>query len=132
MWFRTLKSGCKIERRRFEHVDRVFPCLGICMIVAWRTLFVYRMGRACPDLDCEAVFEPSEWKAVWVAVHRKKPPRRLPRLQEMVHLIASLGGYVERPDNEPGAQTLWIGLQGMYDLAWAWDTFGPVGKIRVS
>lgn len=132
VWFRTLKSGCRIERRRFEQVDRVLTCLGICLIVAWRALFVCRMGRACPDLDCEAIFEPSEWKAVWVAVYRKKPPRKAPRLAEMVHLIATLGGYVERPNSEPGAQTLWIGLQRMYDLAWAWDTFGPAGKVRVS
>ena len=128
--FRTLKSGCRIERRRFEHIDRVLPCLGLYLIVAWRTLFVCRMGRSCPDMDCEALFEPSEWKAVWVAVHHKKPPKKAPRLSEMVHLIASLGGYVERPQSEPGTQTLWIGLQRMYDLAWAWDSFGPGAKIR--
>jgi hypothetical protein len=130
--FRTLKSGCRIERRRFEEVGRVLPCLGAYLIVAWRTLFVCRMGRECPDLDCEAIFEPSEWKAVWAAAHRQKPPRKVPKLAEVVHLIASLGGYVERPDNEPGVQTLWIGLQRMYDLAWAWETFGPAGKIRGS
>ena len=129
MFFRTLKSGCRIERRRFEDVDRLLPCLAICLIVSWRTLFVCRMGRACPDLDCEAIFEPSEWKAVWMAVHRKKPPRKAPRLAAMVHLIASLGGYVERRHSEPGAQTIWIGLQRMYDLAWAWDSFGPGAKI---
>ena len=128
--FRTLKSGCRIERRRFEHVDRVLPCLALSLIVAWRTLFVCRLGRSCPDLDCEAIFEPSEWKAVWVTVHGKKPPKKAPRLSQMVHLIASLGGYVERPESEPGVQTLWIGLQRMYDLAWAWDSFGPEGKIR--
>ena len=127
--FRTLKSGCRIERRRFEHIDRVLPCLGLYLIVAWRTLFVCRMGRSCPDMDCEALFEPSEWKAVWVAVHHQKPPKKAPRLSELVHLIASLGGYVERPQSEPGTQTLWIGLQRMYDLAWAWDSFGPGAKI---
>ena len=124
-------SNLRPYGRRFEHVERVLPCLALCLMVAWRTLFVCRMGRDCPDLDCQAIFEPSEWKAVWVAVHRKKPPRQVPRLGEMVHLIASLGGYVERPNSEPGAQTLWIGLQRMYDLAWAWDTFGPAGKIRL-
>jgi hypothetical protein len=129
VFFRTLKSGCRIERRRFEDVERVLPCLAICLIVAWRTLFVCRMGRECPDLDCEVIFEPSEWKAVWMAVHRKKPPRKAPRLAEMVHLIASLGGYIERPNSEPGAQTVWMGLQRMYDLAWAWETFGPQAKI---
>jgi Transposase DNA-binding/Transposase Tn5 dimerisation domain len=123
--FRTLKSGCRIEHRRFEHIDRVLPALALYLIVAWRTLFMCHLGRSCPDIDCEAIFEPSEWKAVWMAVHRKRPPQKSPRLREMVHLIASLGGYVERKQSEPGAQTVWIGLQRMHDLAWAWDTFGP-------
>ena len=131
IFFRTLKSGCRIEERRFEHMDRLLPCLALFLIVAWRTLFVCRLARECPDLDCEAVFEPSEWKAVWVVVHNKKPPKKAPRLCAMVHLIAGLGGYVERPKSEPGPQTLWIGLQRMHDLAWAWDTFGP-GARRVS
>jgi hypothetical protein len=125
IFFRTLKSGCRIERRRLEDIERFLPCLAVCLIVAWRTLFVSRMGRECPDMDCEALFEPSEWKAVWVAVKRKQPPKKAPRLSEMVHLIASLGGYVERRNSEPGAQTVWLGLQRMYDLAWAWDSFGP-------
>jgi hypothetical protein len=130
VFFRTLKSGCRIERRRFEHIDRILPCLAMYLIVAWRTLFVCRMGRDCPELNCEAIFEPSEWKAVWVAVHHRKPPKRAPQLSEMVHLIAQLGGYVERTNSEPGAQTVWIGMQRMYDLAWAWDSFGPEAKIR--
>ena len=123
--FRTLKSGCRIERRRFEHIERVLPCVAMYLIVAWRVLYVCRLGRICPDMDCEAIFEPSEWKAVWVAVKRRQPPKKPPRLAEMVHLVASLGGYIERRDSEPGTQTLWIGLQRAYDLAWAWDAFGP-------
>jgi hypothetical protein len=126
--FRTLKSGCRVEKRRFEHIDRILPYLGICLIVAWRTLFLCRMGRVCPDIDCEAIFEPSEWKAVWSAVHGQPLPKQPPRLQEMIHLVARLGGYVERADSPPGPQTLWIGLQRMYDLAWAWDSFGPEAK----
>jgi hypothetical protein len=127
--FRTLKSGCRIERRRFEHIDRILPCLGLYLIVAWRTLFVCHLGRECPDLDCESVFEPSEWKAVWVAVHQQQPPKQVPSLSAMVHLVASLGGYIERRHSEPGAQAVWIGMQRMYDLAWAWDTFGPGANI---
>jgi hypothetical protein len=53
-----------------------------------------------------------------------------PRLQDMVHMVASLGGYIERRNSEPGAQTMWIGMQRMYDLAWAWDAFGPEVKMR--
>jgi hypothetical protein len=127
--FRTLKSGCRVEERRFEHIDRVLPCLALFLIVAWRTLAVCRLSRECPDLDCQAVFEPSEWRAVWAAVHKQKPPKKPPGLAALVHLIARLGGYVERPKSEPGPQTVWIGLQRMYDLAWAWDTFGPGAKL---
>lgn len=129
IFFRTVKSGCRIEQRRFEDIDRVLPCLALCLIVAWRTMFVCHRGRECPDVDCECVFEPSEWKAVWMAMHKEQPPKKAPRLATMVHLIARLGGYVERPQSEPGVQTVWIGLQRMYDLAWAWDSFGPGAKV---
>jgi hypothetical protein len=128
--FRTLKSGCPIEQRRFEHVDRVERALGLYLIAAWRTMFVTWMGRECPEMDCEAIFEPSEWKAVWTATQRTTPPKKHPRLQEMVTLIAQLGGYVPRKNSEPGTQTLWIGMQRMYDLALAWDAFGPESKIK--
>jgi hypothetical protein len=130
--FRTLKSGCRVEERRFEHIDRLLPCLAVYLIVAWRTLMVCRLGRSCPDIDCEAVFEPSEWQSVWMAIHRKAPPRRSPKLVEMLRLIGQLGGYVNRPNrtDPPGPQTIWLGMQRMRDLAWAWDTFGPGAETK--
>ena len=77
---------------------------------------VCRLGRSCPDLDCEAVFDPAEWKSVWMVVKRKPPPRRPPPLREMLPLIAQLGGYVNHPNRKdpPGPQTVWLGLQRMY------------------
>ena len=135
VFFRTLKSGCRVERRRFEDVRRVLPCLAMCLVMAWRTMYVCRCGGDCPEADCEAVFEPCEWKSVWAAVHRKKPPKDAkdrPRLREMVRLVARLGGYVERPGAEPGVQSMWIGLSRMSDLALAWQTFGPGAAIDES
>jgi len=126
VYFRTLKSGCRVEARRFEHVDRVYPCLAIYMIVAWRTLFVCRLGREFPDIDCEAVFEPAEWKSVYYVVTKKKPPKKPPSLQEMVRLVARLGGYINRKrKDEPGPQTVWLGLQRAHDIANCWLIFGP-------
>lgn len=125
--FHTLKSGCRVEERRFQHIDRLLPCLALYLIVAWRTLFTCRLTRSCPDVECVVIFEPSEWQSVWMAVHRQPPPRNPPRLADMVRLIAQLGGYVNRPNRRdpPGPKTLWLGLQRMRDLAWAWDSFGP-------
>lgn len=124
--FRVLKQGCRVEARRFEHLDRMLSCLAVYMIVAWRALFVCRMGRSCPDVDCEAVFDPAEWKAVWKVVRRTNPPSTPPRLEDMVRMIAQLGGYVNRPRNDPpGPQTVWLGLQRMHDMALCWQLFGP-------
>lgn len=125
--FHVLKSGCRVEERRFEHIQRMLPCAAVYLIVAWRTLMLCRLGRSCPDLDCEAVFDPAEWKSVWMAVKRQPLPRRPPPLGQLLPLIAQLGGYVNYPSRKdpPGPQTVWLGLQRMYDLALAWNTFGP-------
>jgi hypothetical protein len=129
VFFRTLKTGCRIEARRFEHIDRFLPCLAVYLIVTWRTLYVCRLGRECPDLSCEAVFEPAEWKAVYHVVHQQPPPAEPPTLSEMVRMVAQLGGYVNRSRNdEPGPQTVWLGLQRTHDMALCWQTFGPEAR----
>jgi hypothetical protein len=130
--FRTLKSGCRIEQRRFEQVQRVECALGLYLIAAWRTLFVTFVSRQCPEMDCQKIFEPSEWKAVWVATQRKPPPDAPPGLQHIVQLIAQLGGYIPGKNRKPGVQTIWIGMQRMHDLALAWDVFGPEARGNTS
>lgn len=124
--FRTLKSGCRIEERRFETIDRQLRCLAVYLIVAWRTLYVCRLARTYPDITCEALFEPAEWKSVYRIVQRETPPATPPPLGRMVRMVAQLGGYVDRPRKDPpGPQTLWIGLQRMHDFALCWQLFGP-------
>ncbi len=126
LFFRVLKSGCRVEDRRFEELERLLPCLAVYLIVAWRVLFLCRLGRSCPEMSCEAVFEPAEWKSVYVVVRREPPPKVAPKLQEMIRLVAQLGGYVNRKrDDEPGPQTLWLGLQRLHDIATCWNVFGP-------
>ena len=129
--YRVLKSGCRVERRRFEHVERLLPCLAVYLIVAWRTLYVCRLGRSCPEISCEAVFEPAEWQSVYQVVTRRPPPKQPPSLQEMVRLVAQLGGYVNRKrGDEPGPQTVWLGLQRLHDIALCWQVFGPGAHER--
>jgi hypothetical protein len=125
IYFRTLKSGCRVEARYFERVGRLLNCLAVYSIVAWKVLYLCRLSRECPDLDCEVIFTPSEWRSVYMAVRKKDPPDTPPSLNEIVRMVASLGGYVIRKSTQPGTQTLWIGLQRLHDLSTAWETFGP-------
>lgn len=125
IYFKTLKSGCRVEERYFERMGRLENCLAVYLVVAWKILYLCRLGRDCPDLDCELVFTPSEWKAVYMIVKHQAPPATPPTLNEMIRMIASLGGYVIRKKTNPGTQTLWLGLQRVHDLSRAWTSFGP-------
>jgi hypothetical protein len=136
IFFKTLKSGCRIEERLFEALPRTMNALALYSIVAWRILYLTHLGRECPDLCCEVVFHPSEWKAVYSVANKAKKgkrcllPKKPPKLNEMIRMIASLGGYIHRPkkDSQPGTKSLWIGLQRAHTMSIAWDTFGPESK----
>ena len=125
VYFRTLKSGCRIEERYFERRGRLHNCLAVYAIVAWEIFYLCRLSQECPDLSCEVIFEPNEWKPVYLTVRRGKLPVAPPTINEITRMIASLGGYVIRRSTRPGTQTLWFGLQRMNDLSTAWLTFGP-------
>ena len=105
----------------------------VYLIVSWRTLLVCWMGRKCPNVSCESIFEPAEWQSVYVTVQKKPVPSEGPMLEKMVRLIAQLGGYVNRPDREdpPGVQTIWLGMQRIQDLALGWVTFGPGARAKL-
>lgn len=48
----------------------------------------------------------------------------------MVHMIASLGGFlVRKSDGFPGPQTLWIGLQRAADFVLAMEAQRGVGEV---
>jgi len=132
LYFKVLKSGCKIESRRFEHMDRFLPALALYMIIAWRSLYVCRLSRTHEDSSCELIYEKAEWQGVWQMVKRSPPPKRVPRLMEMTKIVAQLGGYVNRKNSgPPGPQTMWLGLQQMHTIAQCWLTFGPGAKTCV-
>jgi hypothetical protein len=123
VFFRVLKSGCTVEQLQLETLERFTNCLALYQIVAWRVLFVMRLGRECPELPCAAVFQEEEWQAVYQIVHGE-PARAMPSLGAMVRMVAELGGYLHRQhDGPPGPQTIWIGLQRVRDFALAWSVF---------
>jgi hypothetical protein len=126
IYFRVLKSGCRVEELQLETAERFTACLAVYTIVAWRVLFVTMMGRTRRDLPCDAVFTEDEWQSVYWVATKQPPPKAAPSLEHLVELVAGLGGYLGRKhDGPPGPQTIWIGLQRMRDYATAWTTFGP-------
>jgi hypothetical protein len=124
MFFKVLKSGCKVEELQFETLKGIVNCITLYMIVAWRILYITMLGRSCPDIDCNVVFDDNEWQAVYSVIEKKQPPKEPLKLGEMISMIAKLGGFLGRKsDGEPGAQVMWIGMQRMRDFTLAWETF---------
>jgi hypothetical protein len=118
IFFRILKSGCKIEELQLESIERLEPAIMLYMLIAWRILYLTMIGRECPELPCSVLFDREEWEAVYLVTQRKPPPKAPPTINEVIRWIAGLGGFLNRKgDGQPGPQTLWIGLQRMKDFA---------------
>lgn len=126
IYFRTLKTGCRVEDIPLETNRRLKNCLAFYQIIAWRVLYLTYLNRTCPALPCTAVFDESEWKSVWRVVTKQPLPKKPPLLSAFLRLVTELGGDNNRAtEDPPGPQPLWIGLRRMTDFATAWLAFGP-------
>ncbi len=84
------------------------------MVVSWRVAHLMRTG---PGLDAALFFDPDEIRGAYLLA-KKKPPNTPPSVNEVLRLVATLGGFLARKgDGEPGAKTIWQGLQRVIDAA---------------
>jgi hypothetical protein len=141
VFHKVLKSGCRIEARQLESVEQLRRCWMLDVVVAWRIVYLTKMGREAPELPCTVAFEDYEWKALWSFVHRSMElPAQIPALNEVMRMVAGLGGFLGRKgDGHPGVKSLWLGLQRLNDIASSWLLYvegqpqrRTVGQITVS
>ena len=127
VYHHTLKSGCLIEERQITTASGLANCLAIDMIVAWRILYMTRLGREVPELPCTAVFTEDEWQSLHKVSYPRKPlPLQPPSLKQLIGMLARLGGHIGRnSDGPPGVDSLWIGLTRLADISLCWRLFGP-------
>lgn len=113
VWHRVLKSGCRIESRQLETVERLAVALTLYSIIAWRILYATMLARIDPDLPCTALLSKEEWQALYCNIQRvPEPAIKPPTLAQAVLWIAKLGGFLARKsDGAPGPHVLWRGFQ---------------------
>jgi hypothetical protein len=113
--FHILKNGCRIESLQLRTIDGLQRAIALYLIVSWRIAMLMRFGRTCPDLPADLFFDQDEWHAAYL-LNKKKPPADPPTLNQVLRLVAMLGGFLARKgDGEPGVKTIWIGLQRVMD-----------------
>jgi len=126
IYFKVLKSGCRVEDIQLETKRRVKNCLMFYRIIAWRVMYLTYLNRTCPTIPCDVFFTDSEWKSVWSVTTKKPLPKQPPTLSEFISLLSRLGGHNNRAgDRDPGPQAIWVGIRRMTDFARAWLAFGP-------
>jgi len=115
-FFRTLKTGCRIEELRLATADRLANCIALCSVVAWRVSWLTMLSREAPGADPAAVFTDAERYLLEKTAPDTK--RKAPRdLDFYLRAVARLGGYLDRiSDPPPGTTVIWRGFSRLADL----------------
>ena len=127
VFHKILKSGCKIEERQLETLERLRTCAAIDIVVAWRVLYLTVLSRHVPNAPASNYFADHEWKALYCFIHKTNVlPAQAPTLHQTVRWVAQLGGFLGRKgDGNPGPITLWRGLHRLQDIAEAYLVYNP-------
>jgi len=124
VFHRVLKTGCKVEELQLKNDARTKVAIALYMVVAWRILYVMKLGRECPDLPCDVVFEEDEWQSLYVICYGENALKKVPPLGEFVSKVAEFGGFLARKaDGAPGPQAIWQGMARMRDFTLAWQIY---------
>jgi hypothetical protein len=127
LYFKSLKSGCSVEKCRLEEAEKLLKFVALCGVVAWRLMWLTWLQREIPHASGGLVITEIEWKTLWLKKHREKikaglmeanPPEEIPDLRTITRWIANFGGFIGRKgDGNPGMITIWRGWQRIMDGA---------------
>ncbi len=128
-YHRVLKSGCQVEARQLETGTRLINVLTVDMVVAWRVLGLSRIARLSQEQTLEEHFSAQEIKVIerYRARSGDKNTTEVD-LREAVRLVARMGGFLgRRGDGDPGAMTLWRGLEALAKMVLGWQLANTYG-----
>ncbi len=117
LYFKTLKSGLKIEDMKYETLERYQTAFSMLTIVAWRVEYLKGATRSAPDSSCEKYFTKNEWIPIMMFVTcRPVDPTEPPTMAKFMTAIAELGGYInKKAQGPPGSKTIWRGM-GRFEI----------------
>ncbi len=107
LFFKTLKSGLKIEDMKYETLERYYVAFSMLTVVAWRVEYLKGICRTDPEGSAQKYFTPSEWMAIMAFLRKPVDPSNPPTTKEFMIAIAQLGGYInKKSQGDPGSKTI--------------------------
>lgn len=117
-FFKALKSGCAIEKRRLECRDALLTALALSIPIAWRILLLRSLARTDPELSSSVVLSDLQIQIL----QRARPSLRLPdrpTIREALLAVAALGGHLKH-NGEPGWIVIGRGFEKLLSLEEGW------------
>ena len=112
-----LKSGCKIEKNQAREYERISFLTLLYSVIAMQILNLTYLGKICPEISSEIVFDEAEWKVLYCCARKTKEIPETYSLKEAIYDLGTLGGMKGAPsDGMPGARSIWQGLEVLYAL----------------
>lgn len=128
LFFKTLKSGMKIEDMKYHTLKRYLAAFAILVVVAWRVEYLKMAARADPDAPCDKYLNAQEWIPVATYINKQKAdPRCPPTMNQFIRMIARLGGYInKKSQGPPGSKTIWRGIKRADAIVQAFNIFSDL------
>ena len=115
-YFRTLKSGCKVEERKPDHADDLRKCLAFDVITACHVFDLARSAREHPEQPSSAVASQDEIDTLRLLLEEigapwaRSPPGQNPDTRTFVIGLGRIVGFQpSRRQPLPGVQKVWEG-----------------------
>jgi hypothetical protein len=106
-YHKCLKTGCAVQERQLEHVDRLLPLIGMLGLTAVWLLQLKELGRCDGSVPATDVV-PEIYVRVLAALRQEDIT--LYTARHFWREVAKLGGFLARKgDGDPGWITLWRG-----------------------
>ena len=126
LYFKTLKSGLKIEDMKYETLERYVKAFSMLAVVAWRVEHLKGACRHASDSPCTEYFSEHEWMAVMIFLHGRDSvdASTPPTMGHFMKSIAKLGGYIDKKaQGPPGSTTIWRGMSRFETIVEAFLAF---------
>jgi hypothetical protein len=118
--FKSLKTGCSVEKRQLESLDGLLKMIALFVPIAWSLLRLRVLARESADTPADIVLTQAQI-AILQSTPRSKARigSRHPSVRDALLAIAALGGHLPR-NGEPGWITLHRGYEELLTLERGW------------
>lgn len=128
-FFKTLKTGCALEKRQFESKHALVNILAVFLPIAVHLLWIRSCARDTPDAPATDVFTPLQLTVMRHRSHRKMSAN--PTAKEALWVLAGIGGHI--PNNGwPGWQVLGRAYMKLLDAVEVWKLATATTEERLA